>query len=57
MKNLLSIESLTAAEILEIVDLAGKLKATRGTDTSKPLAGECWGMLFSKSSTDRKSVV
>ena len=51
MKNLLSIESLTAAEILEIVELAGKLKATRGADTSKPLAGECWGMLFSKSST------
>ena len=51
MKHLLSIESLTAAEILEIVDLAKKLKATRGQAGSKPLAGECWGLLFSKSST------
>ena len=51
MKHLLSIESLTAAEILEIVDLAKKLKATRGQEALKPLAGECWGLLFSKSST------
>jgi len=51
MKHLLSIESLNAAEILKTIDLAKKLKATRGSDTSKPLAGECWGLLFSKSST------
>ncbi len=51
MNHLLSIESLTAAEILEIVDLAKKLKATRGQEVLKPLAGECWGLLFSKSST------
>ena len=51
MKHLLSIESLTAAEILKTIDLAKKLKATRGMETSKPLAGECWGLLFSKSST------
>ena len=51
MKHLLSIESLTAAEILEIIDLAKKLKATRGQGGEKPLAGECWGLLFSKSST------
>ena len=51
MKHLLSIESLTAAEILKTIDLAKKLKATRGSETSKPLAGECWGLLFSKSST------
>ena len=51
MNHLLSIESLTAAEILEIVDLAKKLKATRGLEALKPLAGECWGLLFSKSST------
>jgi ornithine carbamoyltransferase len=30
MKHLLSIESLTAPEILEILDLAAQLKATRG---------------------------
>lgn len=51
MKHLLSIESLKAAEILEIIDLAKKLKATRGQTGDKPLAGECWGLLFSKSST------
>ncbi|MFZ4387376.1 MAG: ornithine carbamoyltransferase [Chthoniobacterales bacterium] len=51
MQHLLSIESLTAAEILKTIDLAKKLKATRGMETSKPLAGECWGLLFSKSST------
>ena len=51
MKHLLSIESLSAADILEILSLAGTLKATRGRETSKPLAGECWGLLFSKSST------
>ena len=51
MKHLLSIESLTAPEILEILDLAATLKDTRGHETHKPLAGECWGLLFSKSST------
>ena len=51
MNHLLSIESLTAAEILAIVDLAKRLKATRGQEALKPLAGECWGLLFAKSST------
>jgi ornithine carbamoyltransferase len=51
MKHLLSIESLTADEILSIVDLGATLKAARGTPGPRPLAGECWGMLFSKSST------
>ena len=51
MKHLLSIESMTAAEILSVVDLGARLKASRGTPGSRPLAGECWGMLFSKSST------
>ena len=51
MKHLLSIESLSAADILGILDLAARLKDTRGRDTARPLAGECWGLLFSKSST------
>ena len=51
MKHLLSIESLSASEILEIIALAHKLKASRGGHPEKPLAGECWGLLFSKSST------
>ena len=51
MKHLLSIESLSASEIHEILALAKELKAKRGHDTAKPLAGECWGLLFAKSST------
>lgn len=51
MKHLLSIESLGAGEILSIVDLGARLKSSRGTPGPRPLAGECWGMLFSKSST------
>jgi ornithine carbamoyltransferase len=51
MKNLLSIETMTADEILSVVDLGAKLKAARGTPGPRPLSGECWGMLFSKSST------
>lgn len=51
MKHLLSIESMNAAEILSVVDLAARLKAERGQPGPRPLAGECWGMLFSKSST------
>jgi ornithine carbamoyltransferase len=51
MKHLLSIESLTASEILEIIALAHELKATRAYASAKPLAGECWGLLFAKSST------
>jgi ornithine carbamoyltransferase len=51
MKHLLSIESLTESEIHGILDLAARLKETRGRDTARPLAGECWGLLFSKSST------
>ena len=54
MKHLLSIESLTADEILSIVELGATLKAARskgGSSQPRPLAGECWGMLFAKSST------
>lgn len=51
MKHLLSIESLSAAEILDILALSKILKASRGQETAMPLAGECWGLLFSKSST------
>ena len=51
MKHLLSIESLSAAEIHQILDLTTKLKSERGHHTSQPLQGQCWGMIFSKSST------
>ena len=51
MKHLLSIEKTDAAEMREILELAGKLKAERGAHSTQPLAGQTWGMIFSKSST------
>src|ERR1700735_1925766 len=51
MKNLLSIESLTAAEIHQILDLAAEMKSTRGKHTAHPLRHQCWALMFSKSST------
>jgi len=51
MKNLLSIESLSRDEIFEIVDLAAEMKSTRGAHASQPLSGQCWALMFSKSST------
>lgn len=51
MKNLLSLESLTDDEIREILALTAEMKATRGRHAAHPLRHQCWGMLFSKSST------
>lgn len=51
MKNLLSIEELSAADIAILVNEAVKLKAERGEHTSQPLAGQTWAMIFTKSST------
>lgn len=52
MKHLLSMESLSAAEIEEIVNLGLKLKQERGTaNQAQPLKGQCWAMMFSKAST------
>lgn len=51
MKHLLSIESLTAAELHDLLALAAEMKATRGRHAAHPLRHQCWGMLFSKSST------
>lgn len=51
MKNLLSIESLQRDEIYEILELADLMKATRGHHEHLPLAGQCWALIFSKSST------
>lgn len=51
MKNLLSMESLSAGEILAILDLAVEMKATRGRHAGHPLRHSCWGMIFNKSST------
>ncbi len=51
MKNLLSIESLSREEILEVVSLGAAMKASRGRHAEHPLRHRCWGLIFSKSST------
>ena len=51
MKNFLSIESATIAELHAILALAAEMKATRGHHAAHPLRHQCWAMLFSKSST------
>lgn len=51
MKNLLSIEELTAAEITALLDSAAVLKRERGHHTAQPLAGQTWALIFAKSST------
>jgi ornithine carbamoyltransferase len=52
MKHLLTIEELSAAEIDEILALSRSLKTGRGKPfKNPPLAGQTWGMLFSKAST------
>lgn len=51
MKNLLSIEELSAEEITGLVKLGAKLKSDRGNRSFQPLAGQTWAMIFTKSST------
>jgi ornithine carbamoyltransferase len=52
MKHLLSIEQLTAGEIDQILSLSTELKKSRGAaNCPKPLSGQTWALMFSKSST------
>jgi ornithine carbamoyltransferase len=51
MKNLLSIEELSVPEIRAILELSREIKATRGAHAEHPLRHQCWGLIFSKSST------
>ncbi|MBE2180499.1 MAG: ornithine carbamoyltransferase [Chthoniobacterales bacterium] len=51
MRNLLDIESLDAAGIRTILGKAAEMKRLRGPHPDAPLAGECWAVMFSKSST------
>ena len=51
MKHLLNIECLDAAQINEILARAVEMKHLRGPHPDAPLAGECWALMFSKSST------
>jgi ornithine carbamoyltransferase len=51
MKNLLSIEQLSRAEMDDIFHVAALQKQNRGKHTDFPLRGQTWGMIFSKPST------
>jgi ornithine carbamoyltransferase len=51
MKNLLSIEQLSRAEMDDIFHVATLQKQNRGKHTDFPLRGQTWGMIFSKPST------
>jgi len=51
MKHLLSIEQLATRDIETILADAVVMKRTRGQHKTKPLAGQTWALLFSKSST------
>ncbi|MFU8893404.1 MAG: ornithine carbamoyltransferase [Luteolibacter sp.] len=50
MDHLLSIEELDAATLIALLDSAAGLKAERGRH-SRPLEGQTWAMIFTKSST------
>jgi ornithine carbamoyltransferase len=51
MKNLLSIESLPAADIQQILQASVHMKADRGHHVEHPLRHKTWALIFSKSST------
>jgi ornithine carbamoyltransferase len=51
MKHLLSIEQLSRTEMEKILADAVVMKRERGRHVAKPLAGQTWAMIFSKSST------
>src|SRR6516225_9761078 len=51
MKHFLSIEQLTRAEILDLLESAREYKATRGKSDSRTLQGQICALLFNKPST------
>jgi ornithine carbamoyltransferase len=51
MKHFLSIESLDEARIRALLSATAEMKKNRGGQTSKPLAGQTWALIFSKPST------
>jgi ornithine carbamoyltransferase len=51
MKHLLSLEKLPRAEMESILAASVKMKRERGTSHTKPLAGQTWALIFTKSST------
>src|SRR5215210_3351030 len=51
MKHLLSLEKLSRADMDAILGSAAKIKKERSHDGLRPLAGQTWALVFSKSST------
>jgi len=51
MKNFLSLEQVSTADIRTILDGATLLKQQRGRPGPRPLTGKIWALLFAKSST------
>ena len=51
MKHLLSIEKLSRADMERIFADAAVMKRERGRHPAQPLTGQCWALIFSKSST------
>jgi ornithine carbamoyltransferase len=51
MNNLLSIESMPVSAIEQVLRDSFTFKRERGHHSTQPLAGQIWGMIFSKSST------
>lgn len=51
MKHLLSIEQLNRADMEQLLAAAAVMKRERGRHATKPLAGQTWALIFSKSST------
>ncbi|MCX6903389.1 MAG: ornithine carbamoyltransferase [Verrucomicrobia bacterium] len=51
MKHLLRLEKLPLEDMEVILRSAGSFKRQRGQDARRPLAGQTWALIFSKSST------
>lgn len=51
MKHLLDIETLETADIHAILARTAEMKLLRGPHPDTPLLGECWAIMFAKSST------
>lgn len=51
MTHLLSLETMSAGDMRQVLELAAHLKATRADQTFQPLAGQTWAMIFMKAST------
>jgi len=51
MKNLLSVEKMSAVDMKHILENAAVLKRERSDSQHQPLVGQSWALIFSKSST------